>query len=113
MTISYSYKIKGVSVVNVGGMPDVIRKVEVVVKGSDGGVEFELPSEVELSDPDPNGFVDFNNISEAHVTGWLDTCQKIIPIKEHIQTVVERGLADAALQKKDLPWMAEEPTQGS
>ena len=109
MSITFTTKINGVRTADVDGLTKVVKHVEYTIKGEDGGQTFELPNKVELNSADPNSFVEFADLTEATVAGWIESLESTASIKAHISFVVARMVAEAALATQPLPWAPPAP----
>jgi hypothetical protein len=105
MAIEYTLKINAVRVHNVGELQNVVKEVDVTMKGTDSGCSFELPFSVNVGDPAPENFVDFSQLTAAEVEAWVWAQEdQLAPYKAHIAYVVAKEVEKAALEQKPLPW---------
>jgi len=108
--IVYSIKIDGVKTKTVGSLANVVKQVNYTVTGTDGDATFSLPNKVTLDDPDPQGFVNFGNLTEAQVVAWVEARPELIPVKAHIELVVNKMVEESALTSSDMPWAPPAPS---
>ena len=96
----------------VGELADVIKRVDFTVKGTEQGQTFELPQNVELSEPEAESFKPLAEVTEADVVAWVEAnFANMDGVKAHIQYVLDKEVAAAALEAKPLPWApTPEPT---
>jgi hypothetical protein len=105
MTATFQIKITGIRTGTVGQLTDVIRKVDFSVAGADSGQTFELPQTVDLNDPQPESFVQLASLTQAQVVAFVEsTFTQMDSVKAHIQFVLNKEVARAALESKPLPW---------
>jgi hypothetical protein len=108
MAIEYTLKINAVRVHNVGELQNVVKEVDVTMKGTDSGCSFELPFSVNVGDPAPENFVDFSQLTAAEVEAWVWSQEdQLAPYQAHIAYVVAKEVEKAALEQKPLPWAPE------
>jgi hypothetical protein len=105
MSATFETKINAVLTGSFGNLVDVIRKVEFTVKGTEQGKSFELPQAVDLSDPQAEGFKPLAQVVEADVVAWVEAnFANMDSVKAHIQYVLNKEVAKAALTSSPLPW---------
>lgn len=105
MTATFQTKINAIRTGTVGELTNVVKRVEFTVKGTDQGQSFELPHSIEIADPDPAAFIDLANVTEANVIQWVnENFPSMSAVQEHIQYVLDREVAKAALTEAPLPW---------
>jgi hypothetical protein len=110
--LEYSYKVTAARVVAQGELENVIREVDVIVRGVDGAASFELPTSVKLGEADEESFTPFEQLTEEQITGWLQSDQTLEGVRSHIALVINRELARLEMEQKPLPW-APMPSPGS
>jgi hypothetical protein len=90
-----------------GELSDVIKKVEFTVKGTQEGSSFELPQIVDLTEPEAAEFKPLSEVSQEDVIDWIvDNFDSMPAVESHIQSVLTKEVAKAALESKPLPWQA-------
>jgi hypothetical protein len=112
MSADFTIKITGLRTATVGGIADAVKQVEWTLSGSEASQTFELPQTTQVPDPQAEGFVPLENLTEAQVIAWIETHEPRLPsIRAHIQTVLDREVAKAALTSAPMPWapVAETP----
>jgi hypothetical protein len=73
--------------------------------GTEGAQTFELPQTTTVPDPQSEGFIPLENLTEQQVVAWIEAHDsRIAAIQAHIQTVLDREVAKAALQPAAMPW---------
>lgn len=108
MSATFEVKINGIRTGAVSNMPDVIRKVEFTVKGTEKGQSFELPQTVDLTEPQAESFKPLAQVTEADVVAWVgENFTNMDGVKAHIQFVLDKEVAKAALTSSPLPWVSE------
>jgi hypothetical protein len=105
MPANFETKISRIGTAVVNGLQGVIKRVEFIVVGTDSGQTFELPQSVDLPDPDAVSFKALPSILPADVIGWVERhFPNMQAVKDHIQFVLDREVAKAALVDTPLPW---------
>lgn len=102
--LEYSYKVTAARVTSQGDLANVIREVDVIVRGVDGAASFELPTSAKFDEADVENFVPFDELTEEQIATWLESNEGLDPIRSHIALVVGRELARLAMEQKPLPW---------
>lgn len=109
MAITYTTTINNARVSSQDELENVIKEVDVTIKGQDGTCTFELPTTVKFGPADPDDFTDFDDLTEAELIAWVEAQESIEPVKAHIALVLEKEVAKAALAQKPLPWQPAPP----
>ena len=112
MTATFTIKPTGIRTATVGGLENTVKQVAWTMKGEEAGQSFELPQTTALGDPDAQNFVPLASLTEADVVAWIEaTDTRIDSVKAHIQYVLDREVAKAALADTAMPWapVAEAP----
>lgn len=105
MAATFEIKVTGVRTHTLGELTKVIKQIEFVVKGTEGAVSFELPQTLVVPDADATSFVPFEQLTEAQVIEWINThFEPIDAVKMHVQSVLDKEVAKAALAQETLPW---------
>lgn len=105
MSATFEIKINAIRTGAVGSLTDVIKRVDFTVKGAEQGQTFELPQNVELSEPEAESFKPLAEVTEADVVAWVEAnFTNMDGVKAHIQYVLDKEVAAAALEAKPLPW---------
>jgi hypothetical protein len=102
--LEYSYKVTAARVAPQGELPNVIREVDVIVRGVDGAASFELPTSVKLGEADEDNFTPFEDLTEAQIASWLQENPNLDGVRSHIALIVGRELAKLEMEQKPLPW---------
>lgn len=102
--IIYTTKINKVRCADQDGLTDVVKQVDFILRGEDAGCSFELPSSIKTGEIDPQDFVQFADLTEAHVLAWVEADPTFDSVKSHIAMVVQKMVAEAALEDKPMPW---------
>lgn len=113
MSAEFTIKITGLRTATINGIADVIKQVEWTMQGTEAGQTFELPQSTTVPDPQSEGFVPLQNLTESQVVSWIEAHEPRIPgIRAHIQFVLDREVAKAALTSTTMPWapVAETPS---
>lgn len=88
-----------------GELTDVIKKVEFTVKGTEEGQSFELPQIVDLTEPESSSFKPLSEVTHDDVVAWIvENFESMPSVEAHIQYVLDKQVAIAALESKPLPW---------
>lgn len=105
MSAIFKIKINAIRTGNVDSLTQVIRKVEFTVEGVENGQTFELPQTVDLSEPEASSFKPLSEVTELDVINWVEAnFTNMEAVKQHIQLVLDREVAKAALESSPLPW---------
>lgn len=105
MAATYTIKINGVRTHTLGSLTKVVKQIEFSVVGTEGTVSFELPQTLVVPDADATSFVPFEQLTEAQVVAWVNEhFEPIDAVKMHIQSVLDKQVAEAALAQQALPW---------
>lgn len=111
-TATFTVTVTGLRTQTINGIENTVKQVEWTLKGSEAGQTFELPQTTEVPDPQSDGFIPLANLTEAQVIAWIETHDTRIPaIQAHIQLVLDKQVAQAALSTAVMPWapVAETP----
>lgn len=104
-TADFTIKITGLRTATIGGIENAVKQVEWNMIGTEGGQTFELPQATTVPDPQSDGFVPLANLTEVQVIAWIETHEpRLLSIKSHIQSVLDREVAKAALTSTTMPW---------
>jgi hypothetical protein len=112
MSADFTIKITGLRTATINGIENAVRQVDWTLSGSEAGQVFELPQTTTVPDPQAEGFVPLQDLTEAEVASWIQTHEpRMAGIKAHIQLVLDREVARAALASTPMPWtpVVEEP----
>lgn len=107
MAVTYSITITSARVQTEGDLTDIVKELDVQVKGQDGPAQFALPATLTLGAPDPDAFTAFASLTEAQLVEWVDAHPMIAPIKAHVAMIVSKEVEKLALTQKPLPWQPE------
>lgn len=107
--ISYTIKINSAKTATIGNLQNVVKQVEYTVTGTDGDQSFSLPVKVILEDPATETFINFNNLTEQKMIEWVAELVETVNAKQHINTVVQKMVTEAAYQNTALPWEPPQP----
>jgi hypothetical protein len=103
--MTFTIKITGLRTQTINGIENAVKQVEWTMIGTEGTQSFELPQTTLVPDPQSDGFIPLANLTEAQVIAWIETHDERIPaIQAHIQTVLDREVAKAALTSTPMPW---------
>lgn len=105
MSATFTIKITGLRTATINGIENAVKQVEWTLAGTEAEQTFELPQTTTVPDPQSEGFVPLANLTEAQVIAWIEAHDERIPaIKAHIQFVLDREVAKAALNTAVMPW---------
>lgn len=105
MPATFEIKVTAIRTATVDGLENVIRKAEWVMKGTEEGQTFELPQTTDMGPADAQNFTPLAEVTEAAVIAWIEAADERIPaIKAHIQYVLDKEVAKAALTNSPMPW---------
>jgi hypothetical protein len=104
-TADFTIKVTGLRTQTINGIENAVKQVEWTLSGSEAGQTFELPQTTTVPDPQAEGFVPLQDLTEAEVASWIETHEpRMAGIKAHIQLVLDREVARAALTSAPMPW---------
>lgn len=112
---SFTINITGLRTQTVAGVPGVVKQVDWTITGTEAGQVFELPQTTTVPDPDAANFVPLAELTEPQVVAWIEAHDIRLPsIKQHVQLVLDRQVAQAALESAPMPWAPapQSPTEG-
>ena len=110
MAATFTIKVNKVYTATEGGLTNVVKKAEWTLIGEQDNQRFELPQTTDMHDADPQDFVAFDNLTEANVAAWIEgACDNMEGIKAHIQFVLDKECAKAALASPAMPWAPAAP----
>lgn len=114
--MTFTIKITGLRTQTIDGIENAVKQVEWTMVGEESGQKFELPQVTEVPDPQQDGFVPLENLTEAQVVAWIEQHEPRIPaIQAHIKMVLDKEVAKAALNSAPMPWapVAQVPEQNT
>jgi hypothetical protein len=104
-TAEFTIKITGLRTQTVAGVPGVVKQVAWTITGTEAGQVFELTQTTTVPDPDTANFIPLEQLTEPEVVAWIESHEIRMPgIKSHIQLVLDRQVAQAALESTPMPW---------
>jgi hypothetical protein len=104
-TADFTIRITGLRTQTVAGVPGVVKQVDWTITGTEAGQVFSLSQTTTVPDPDTANFIPLAQLTEAEVVAWIETHDIRLPgIKQHIQLVLDRQTAQAALEPTPMPW---------
>ena len=94
---------------NEGGLSDILTAVEWRLIGTGTDALFELPGKTTMGPVDPENFTPYASLSQQQVIDWVNAIEDVAGgqfpgMKAHIEMIVARMEAEAALAPKPLPW---------
>lgn len=111
-TADFTIKVTGLRTATINGIENAVKQVEWTMVGTEASQTFELPQSTTVPDPQLEGFVPLQSLTEAEVTSWIEAHETRIPgIKAHIQLVLDREVAKAALATATMPWAPVAPAE--
>ena len=72
MAITYTRTYTGSMVKDVGELKDVVQSFQCLITGTDGTATASINSRVDLTDPDPETFVEFEDLTKEILDNWTD-----------------------------------------
>jgi len=102
--ITYTIKPTSIRTKTLDGLTGVVKLVEWILEGKLNDQIFSLPQTTTLQDPDPTNFISLNELTEQQVIQWIENAADLTPIKAHIEFVLNKEAAKAALAQEALPW---------
>jgi hypothetical protein len=103
---TFTITVTGIRTMTVGELTNVVKHVEWVLKGTEAGQSFELPQKTMMGEPDAQDFIPLPSLTPETVTAWIEAAdaERMPGIKAHIQYVVDKMVAEAAMEAAPLPW---------
>lgn len=112
MSATFTTTINAVRTASEVGLTQVVKQVEFTITGHQEGQSFALPQSVEFGPADAASFTPFAQLTEAQVVGWVEASfANMDAVKAHIQLVLDRECAKAALASETPPWVTESADQ--
>ena len=109
MSVIFEINIDAIRATSIGEMENVIKEVDITVRGVAGTASFELPQSVELGDPDPQNFIQFGSLTKSDIIAFVESSfENIDVVKAHIQYVLDKEVAKTSLIEVNLPWVTVE-----
>jgi hypothetical protein len=114
MTLTYTWKLTSIKKTNSENLNDVIIGTQWQCTGTDeDGVEgtFSGATPFKSSDVDQNNFVNYSNLTEEIVLGWIKSIV-VGGYKDHIDQQILKQIRDKKntvqeVSGKDFPWITE------
>ena len=104
-TATFTIKINSIRTATVNGLENTVKQVAWTLVGEEAGQKFELPQTTNLPDPASENFIQLTSLTEANVIAWVEATETNMDgIKAHIQFVLDREVAKAALADTPMPW---------
>lgn len=102
--VEYNLSINSVKVADVGEFKNVVKQIDFTISGVDQGQSFSLPGKVTFETFDQENFTSFDSLTEEQAKIWVENSDVLDSYKAHIALVLEKMVAEAALQPAPLPW---------
>lgn len=104
-TATFTTKINAIRTATVNGLENTVKQVDWTMVGEEAGLTFELPQTIDLADPESANFVPLASLTETAVIAWVEaTVANVDAVKAHIQFVLDKEVAKAALASTAMPW---------
>ena len=104
---TFTIAINALRSTSVGDLRNVIKQVDWTLTGAHDRQSFSLPQTTTLADPDWADFIDLPDLTAAKVAQWIESTEpRLNGIKAHIQSVLNKYVAQATLTKTQMPWAA-------
>lgn len=107
MAVEYKIHVNSMLTGTVGNLTDVVKQISYSITASDGPHAVSTSATTQLSDPDPANFIDFNNLTEAEVIGWLEGLEQTQVTKVYLADQLAKKISESQLQYKRAPWVPE------
>ena len=102
---TFTISIDALRSTSVGDLRNVIKQVDWTLTGAKDGQTFALPQTTTLPDPDSADFIELADLTSATVGEWIEATElRMNGIKQHIQLVLDKYVAQAALTTAPMPW---------
>lgn len=105
MSATFTTKITGLRTATVNNIENVVKQIEWTMQGTQDNQKFELPQTTTVPDPQSEQFIPIQQLTEQEVISWIETHDERLPaIRAHIQYVLDKETAKAALMETPMPW---------
>lgn len=96
---TWTWKFFDALVADEGGLANVLKEVNYLLRGTRGGKIYEIGGRTSLGAPDPNNFIPFTSLTEANLTDFVSSAVNVVAIKAQIDV-----WHDAEANIKPLPF---------
>lgn len=105
-TAAFTITVTAIRTATVGELTNVVKHVEWILRGTEAGQSFELPQKTIMGEPDAQNFIPLVSLTPEVVTAWIEVAdaERIPAVKAHIQYVIDKMVAESALESAPLPW---------
>jgi hypothetical protein len=102
---TFTIIINGIKTATVNDVAGVVKQIDWTLKGELEGQTFDLPQTTDVPDPADAKFIPLTSLKQDTVISWIESHEtRMDAIKAHIQYVLDKQVATAALTTADLPW---------
>ena len=102
---TFAIVLNGIKTATVNEIADAVKQIDWTLKGELEGQTFELPQTTIVPDPTEAGFIPLASLTSEVVTAWIEEHEeRMFSIKAHIQYVLNKQVAAAALTTTPMPW---------
>ena len=102
---TFTIVLNGIKTATVNEIADAVKQIDWTLKGELEGQTFELPQTTIVPDPTETGFIPLASLTSEVVTAWIEEHEeRMFSIKAHIQYVLNKQVAAAALTTTPMPW---------
>lgn len=102
---TFTINVTGIKIATVNGIENAVKQVDWTMVGAVDSHQFDLPQTTVLGDPDTENFIALDALTPEVVIAWIETTDtRLDAIKAHIQLVLDKQVASAALTTTHLPW---------
>ena len=104
MAITYKWQISSLETAPVdGNLNDVVKIVHWRYQATDGDYQAETYSSYACSEPSPNDFTAYPDLTEQDVIGWLESGLNVEAMQESLANQIEE-LKNPKIVSLPLPW---------
>jgi hypothetical protein len=101
MTVTYTRTYTGSMVKDVRDLKDVVQSFQCLITGTDGTTTASINMRVDLTDPDPETFIVFEDLTKELLDEWTDEHLDVAGIEEDIANKIiainnSRSITDKA-----------------
>lgn len=104
MSATFTTRVLAMRTASEDGLTQVVKEVDFLIEGEDTGQTFGFQNTMVAGPIDQQNFVPFADLTEQHVIDWIEAEPRLVEVKAHIQLVLDKMVASAALTPETLPW---------
>lgn len=90
---------------DIDGLQNIVKEADWLLTATEGDFIYNVASTSKFSDPKPEQFTAFNDLTEAQLKSWVENTQEFVDAKQHAEQVVAKHFSEPELVEKTLPWL--------